>query len=154
MKEREKAVALITVLAFMVIMMFLAIWLTAQMRTHLKFTASLKRYEKLFALADGACSRALYYLKTHIPRPRLFSGQAVSITQNLPAYLDQNINGTSSKGEIVFFGYSPKPLPGWMLNWVGYSNYHLEHYKAIGNATEEDHCDTVSALVCIITRSN
>ena len=154
--NQKKGIALITVLVFMLILMIVAVYLTIQMTTHIRFTSSLKKVEALFSLADGACARAINYLKNNAPLPNKWNlKDTLLIDKNLPEYLNgtENLfNTVHFKGKIYYHGYDSSPLPGWMLNWSGYSGYYQIYYEALGNASDSDSKAEVSALIIRIRR--
>ena len=53
---------------------------------------------------------------------------------HLPSYMDGTTlsDGESYTPEVWWEGYDTKPLPGWMLNWQGYSAFHRVNYKCQG----------------------
>ena len=132
----KRGVALIVVMIFLALLTSLGVWLSMNSVIEMKTTASLKNYEEAFNLADGASQLSIrYLLNTTPPPPSWDPRQTGTITQGLPAYMNQKTlagGRKKLKPQVVYKGYSVTPPPGWMLNWQGYSAFHRLKYVARG----------------------
>ena len=148
----QKGVALITAMIFLALLTLIGVWAVTQSTTSIKITASLKRYDLTFNLADGATSMAIGYLKKHTPpSPNWDPTVQGEITSGLPLYIQNTQEITlpslpvkpKYKPSIEWRGYASNPLPGWMINWQGYSAFHRVHYLAKGKGEIPDVAQTV-----------
>jgi len=149
--------ALILAMVFMAMLMILGSMMVTSTVTGLKISGGVKRYEEGFSLADGACEISIKYLKKHNPSsPNIDPRDGVKITDGLPSYIKETTlsGGKKYAPQIWWKGYDTKPLPGWMLNWQGYSSYHRIHYKARGEGKPSgaENSVAVSAILVKITK--
>ncbi len=152
--NNNQGTALITAMIFMVILMLLGIWMVNQSVIGIKIAAALKRYEQAFNLADGACQMTMRYIIQHTPESSDWDPRKEANVAGLPAYIKETQTGNNKyRPEIIYKGYDPNPIPGWMLNWQGYSRFHRRHYKLKGQGeTPRGNKATVSTLVVKILR--
>jgi len=157
---RKKGIALPTTLVFLLILMTFALWITTQIRNEIRISAALKQYEEAFNLADGACDIAIKYLLHKTPRkdnwnPQL-EGKCVFPTQDQSIFNQYHEEGKFQFQPVILWkGYDTRPLPGWMLNWQGYSSFHRVHYKTEGrvkSSQNESNISRVSAIILKIIR--
>ncbi len=158
----QKGVALITTMIFLILLTLIGVWAVTQSTTGIKIAASLKRYDLTFNLADGATSVAITYLKNYTPLPSQIwkptERQEIS-SEQMPSYMRENTINIKPKYEAIYKptieykGYDTTPLPGWMLNWQGYTAFHRVYYLAKGKGEIPNKAQTViRALVLKITR--
>ena len=132
---QDKGFALIMAIAFLAVLMMLGAYLATQSLTGLQISSGLRDYEKCFNIADGACQISMEYVKNYAPdAPAWDPSLRGKITSNLPSYMDGTTlsDGERYTPEVWWEGYDTKPLPGWMLNWQGYSAFHRVNYKCRG----------------------
>jgi len=152
-----QGVALILAMGFMVILLILGSMMVTNSGTGIKISGGVKRYEERFNLADGACEISIKYLKKHNPpSPNVDPRDEGEIRNGLPDYIKETTlpGGMKYKPQIWWKGYDIKPIPGWMLNWQGYSKYHRIHYKARGEGKlpNVENSVVVSAILVKITK--
>ena len=134
----ERGMALVMVTVMMLVMSLTAVWLVNQGVTHFKITRAMTTYESTFNLADGAAQVSLAYLLDHNPPSPNWNPSIEGRASGLPDYMNNGVQFTDRpfspqvQPDILWKGYDTKPLPGWMINWQGYSAFHRIHYKARG----------------------
>jgi len=162
----QKGAALITALIFLGILSLLAGWAILQSNTGIKISGALKQYDITFNLADGDTNLSINYLKDHTPTsPQWNPAKEVEITQGVPSYFKtKNSPPPPSRLPQIMArhqpfmkwkGYDTSPLPGWMLNWQGYSQFHRVQYIAGGRGESQVSSSVqteIDALIVKITR--
>ncbi len=148
-------------LIFLVMLTGLGAGLLSQSLTGVKVAAGLRDYEKSFQLADGACQRSIGWVKAQArfgPANDDPTQQGIALS-SLPDYMKTKIAepGTTmekSMATVTWEGYDTRPLPGWMINWQGYSNFFRANLKAEGKGElgGREGNSTVSALLIRIQR--
>jgi len=149
----SQGIALILALVFMAMLMLLGSMMVKGTTTGLKIAGGVKRYEQGFNLADGACQISIKYLKNHSPSyPYVDPRTEGQITEGLPNYIEEKTlsDGEKYKPEIIWKGYDTNPLPGWMLNWQGYSSYHRINYKARGEGKTSNMENSVGVFAILV----
>jgi hypothetical protein len=151
----QKGVALVMTTIMMLLLSMLAVFLTSQSLTGVKIAGAMKDYEQVFYLADGASQMSIQYLKTHNPPSSSWNPTIQTRASGLPSYMESPVTMTGYtltpkfQPDVDWEGYDTLPLPGWMLNWQGYSAFHRVHYKAVGEGqlAAKAARDEVGALV-------
>jgi len=134
----QRGVALVMTTLMLLLLSMLAIFLTAQSFTGTKISGALKDYQETFYLADGASQISVQYLKLHNPPSSHWNPTVLARAAGLPAYMETPVTvagfalSPNFRPDVDWKGYDTLPLPGWMLNWQGYSAFHRVHYKARG----------------------
>ncbi len=154
----QKGIALITTIIFLALLTFIGILAVNQSTTGIKISAALKRYDLTFNLADGATSMAIRCRKSCTPHsPNWKPTVQGEVTSGLPSYMQEtNLPSLPHKPKykpsIEWKGYDTTPLPGWMLNWQGYSAFHRVHYLAKGKGEIPNQSQTtIHALIVKVT---
>jgi len=156
----QAGIALPLTIIFLGAMLLLGIWTLRQTEIAYKITGAIKQYTNAFYLADGAFMVTANYLKNHAPLPRTWNPTGIeqdteSTTLPLPTYFESENDIQAGKliPKLRWMGYDETPLPGWMLNWQGYSNFYRVNYLAKGKGkTSQNHTVEVEGLVMRIIR--
>ena len=139
--NRGSAVAL--VLMILAVVSLIGVGLISLSRVDVKLTAALKGYDKVFGLADGACTRAFYYMSSmgNQEEKLTFLGTGVAGTQNrLPdIYTGTEPQAGTYSASLVLEGYTTKPQPGWS------TEYYPEYWIGEGTATRLTGALTIEA---------
>ncbi|MCF8037828.1 MAG: pilus assembly PilX N-terminal domain-containing protein [Desulfohalobiaceae bacterium] len=158
---KQQGMALVLALVFMVILAGLGAGLLTQSLTGVKVSAGLRDYEKTFQLADGACQRSIGWVTSQARFGPTHDdpSQTGSPVSSLPGHMNTKIaepgaNGEKTLAKVTWEGYDTRPLPGWMINWQGYSNFFRANLKAVGvgELDNREGNSTVSALMIRIQR--
>jgi hypothetical protein len=156
----NKGIALMLTLVFMLILSMLGAMLLQQSRTTIKVSSGLRDYEQAFNLADGGCLLCYNHITTRgkIDSSMKNANQTNVNIANLPSYMNASLSVPSSRSKYrsnaKWMGYDNKPLPGWMLNWQGYSNFHTVNLKCSGggNIPDREGDGSVFSLLLYLTR--
>ncbi len=162
----QKGAALIIALIFLGILSLLAGWAILQSTTGIKIAGAIKQYNITFNLADGDTNIAINYLRSHTPSsPKWNPSKEADITQGVPSYFKNKdlpppplrLPRVPARHQpfMKWKGYDTTPLPGWMLNWQGYSQYYRIQYIAGGRGESQVNSTIkteIDAILLKITR--